>query len=155
MYSPENQHAFPSAWRDEMPVTNRYTFGIAGERFFRTLKDEGKILGTRCSKCDHIYVPAALFCERCLGENVEWLDVGTVGEIISFTKLHIGYDGSLLDQPELVAFIRFGDGGLIHRLEAGEHQNVAIGQQVRAVLKPADQRQGSIQDILHFEIFED
>ncbi|HUV28583.1 MAG TPA: hypothetical protein VMW34_14580, partial [Anaerolineales bacterium] len=30
----------PSAWRDEMPVTNRYTFGVAGERFFRAIKDE-------------------------------------------------------------------------------------------------------------------
>ena len=90
-------HAAPSAWRDEMPVTNRYTFGTAGERFFRTIKDEGRIIGTHCEKCDWIYVPAAAFCERCLGENTEWVDVGTSGEIVTFTELHVAYDGSPLE----------------------------------------------------------
>jgi uncharacterized OB-fold protein len=144
----------PSVWRDEMPVTNRYTFGIAGERFFRAIKDKGQILGTRCGNCDRVYVPAAAFCERCLGENVDWVDVGTVGDIVAFTELHIGYDGAPLEQPEFIAFVSFGDGGLINRLEATELNQVEIGQKVRAVFKPPGEREGSIQDITHFEIIE-
>jgi uncharacterized OB-fold protein len=142
----------PAAWRDEMPVTSRYTFGVAGERFFRTIKDEGKILGTRCVNCDRVYVPAAAFCERCLDENVEWLDVGTVGELVTFTELYVGYDGSPLEQPELVALVKFGDGGLINRLEAPNHMEIEIGMKAQAVFKPADEREGSILDISHFEI---
>jgi uncharacterized OB-fold protein len=147
-------HAAPSAWRDEMPVTNRYTFGTAGERFFRTIKDEGRILGTHCEKCDRVYVPAAAFCERCLGENTEWVDVGTSGEIVTFTELHVAYDGSPLEPPDLIAFVKFGDGGLINRLEAPENGTVEIGQQARAVFKPLSEREGSIQDISHFEIID-
>ena len=41
----------PEAWYGNLPVTSRYTFGIAGEKFFRMIKDEGKIMGTRCPKC--------------------------------------------------------------------------------------------------------
>ena len=28
----------PVSWQGELPVTNRYTYGLAGEKFFRALK---------------------------------------------------------------------------------------------------------------------
>jgi len=140
----------PQAWQGDLPVTSRYTFGLAGERFFRAIKDEGRILGAYCPNCDHTYVPAALFCERCLAELDEWVDVGVIGEVHTFTLLYEGYDGSPLEAPELVAFIRIGDGGLLHRLGEVRPEDVEIGMQVEAVFKPQDQRQGSILDILYF-----
>jgi hypothetical protein len=36
----------PQAWMGNLPVTSRYTFGLAGEKFFRAIKDDAKILGT-------------------------------------------------------------------------------------------------------------
>lgn len=30
-------------WRGNLPVYHRYTAGIAGEKFLRALKDEGKL----------------------------------------------------------------------------------------------------------------
>ena len=48
----------PAAWHGDLPVTSRYTAGLAGERFFRAIKDEGRILGTLCTECDITYVPA-------------------------------------------------------------------------------------------------
>lgn len=141
----------PGKWEDDLPVTNRYTFGLAGERFFRTIKDEARILGTRCNHCGLTYVPAASFCERCLGELTEWVEVGNRGEVDTFTLLHVDVDGSLLDHPRIVAFIRLGDGGLIHLLGEVEQDSVTIGMLVEAVFKPAEDRQGSIQDILYFK----
>jgi uncharacterized protein len=140
------------SWEGEMPVTNRYTFGLAGEKFFRAIKDEGRILGTRCSKCERTYVPAVSFCERCLGETTEWVDVGVTGEVHTFTFFHEDADGKDLDKPELVAFVRFGDGGLVHRLGEMDPQAVKIGMKVEAVFKPAGEREGSILDILHFKL---
>jgi hypothetical protein len=140
----------PAVWRDEMPVTSRYTVGLAGERFFRAIKDEGRILGTRCPRCDRTYVPAVQFCERCLGELEEWVDVGTVGEVHTYTLLYENLDGSRRDEPELVAFVRLGDGGLVHRLGEVAPEEVHIGMQVEAVFKPQAEREGSILDILYF-----
>lgn len=141
----------PLAWIGELPVTNRYTYGLAGERFFRSLKDDGRILGTHCPNCDHTYVPAAIFCERCLRKLDEWVDVGTTGDIVSFTFLHVDLDGSRLAKPEMVAFISFGDGGLIHLLGEIEPDQVEIGLMVEAVLKPKSRRTGSILDIRYFK----
>jgi uncharacterized protein len=141
----------PASWVGDLPVTNRYTYGLAGERFFRSLKDEGKILGTYCPHCDHTYVPAAVFCERCLNKLDEWIDVGKIGDIVTYTVLNVALDGGQLEKPEIIAFIRFGDGGLIHRLGEIDPDQVEIGLMVEAVLLPASKRSGSILDIKYFK----
>jgi uncharacterized OB-fold protein len=140
----------PLAWRGELPVTSRYTFGLAGERFFRAIREEGRILGTRCNGCGRTYVPGTIFCERCLGELDEWIDVGTVGEVHSYTLLYEGLDGSQRETPEIVAFVRLGDGGLVHRLGEVKPEALAIGMPVQAVFKPVAEREGSILDIVYF-----
>jgi uncharacterized protein len=141
----------PAAWNGELPVTNRYTYGLAGEKFFRSLKDEGRIFGTHCPHCEQTYVPAAIFCERCLAKLDDWVDVGTSGEVNTFTILYVNLKGSPLEKPEIIAFIRFGDGGLIHRLEEINPDQVEIGMKVQAVFKPPSERIGSILDIDHFK----
>jgi len=141
----------PVVWNGELPVTNRYTYGLAGEKFFRTLKDEERILGTHCPHCDQTYVPASIFCERCLAKLDDWVDVGTSGEVNTFTFLHVNLDGSLREKPEIIAFVRFGDGGLIHRLGEINPDQVQIGIMVQAVFKPASDRIGSILDIDYFK----
>lgn len=146
----EREHGAPTSWRGDLPVRSRYTFGVAGERFFRALKDEGKILGARCPHCDVVYVPARIFCECCLRRLEEWLDVGTRGEVHTFTLLYENLDGSPRTEPEIVAFIRLGDGGLVHRLGEVDPEEVAIGMEVEAAFKPAKERQGSITDIAYF-----
>ncbi len=140
----------PSAMYGDLPVTSRYTFGLAGERFFRAIKDEGKILGSRCEACGRTYVPAAAFCERCLAELDDWVDAGTRGVVQTYTLLYANADGSPRESPEVVAFIRLGDGGLIHRLGEVPAAEVTIGMPVEAVFKPPAERKGSILDIIHF-----
>jgi len=141
----------PQAWYGKLPVTSRYTFGLAGERFFRAIKDEGVIYGTHCPKCERTYVPAVLFCERCLGELKDWVDVGTIGEVHTFTLLFQYYDGSPREIPELIAFISLGDGGFIHRLGGVAPEEVEIGMKVQAVFKDKADREGSILDIIYFK----
>jgi len=145
------KHHSIHAWKGNLPVNSRYTYGIAGERFFRTIKDEGRILGSKCNKCQNTYVPATTFCEKCLGELTEWVDVGTVGEVYTFTLLNVAIDGNIHETPEVIAFIKLGDGGLIHRLGELEPQSVLIGMQVQAVFKDNEDRVGSILDIQYFK----
>ncbi|MBN1148855.1 MAG: Zn-ribbon domain-containing OB-fold protein [Anaerolineales bacterium] len=140
----------PKAWIGSLPVTSRYTYGLAGERFFRAIKDEGRILGSYCPECDHTYVPATQFCERCLGELDDFRDVGVHGELHTFTLLFEDYDGSPLAEPVMVAFVSLGDGGLVHRLGEVDPSEVYIGMMVEAVFKPQEQREGSILDIAYF-----
>jgi uncharacterized OB-fold protein len=140
----------PKSWGDNLPVTSRYTYGLAGERFFRAIKDEGRIYGTRCSHCERTYVPATSFCERCLSGLDEWVDVGSSGEIHTYTINYTASDGSVNDTPEIIAFVKFGDGGIVHKLGEIAAEEVSIGLAVEAVFLPKEERQGSILDIKYF-----
>ena len=140
----------PEAWLGEMPVTSRYTAGLAGEKFLRAIKDEGKILGSHCDRCGVAYVPARQFCERCMDELNETIDVGTEGEVHTFTLLFENLDGSPREEPEIVAFISLGDGGLVHKLDEVHLDDIDIGMPVEAVFKPKAEREGSVLDIMYF-----
>lgn len=140
----------PEKWYGDFPVTNRYTFGLAGEKFYRSLKDDGKIMGTYCPNCDHTYVPAAIFCERCFAELCDWVDVGIIGELHTFTLLYVNLDGSIKNEPQVIGFVKMGDGGLIHLIGEIHPEEIQIGMQLRAKLKPKKDRVGAISDIEYF-----
>jgi uncharacterized OB-fold protein len=139
----------------DLPFQSLYTVGIAGERFFRAIKDEAKITGTHCTQCDVMYVPGRLYCERCFAhlDDEAWFDAGTTGSVHTFTVMHIGLDGAALETPRILAFIEIGetDGGLVHNLDKVDPDEVFIGMTVEAVFKPPEERRGSITDILYFK----
>lgn len=138
----------------DLPFYSVYTVGIAGERFFRALKDKGEISGTHCTQCDVGYVPGRLYCERCFAhlDDETWFDAGTLGNVHTFTVMHIDLDGTPLETPRLLAFIEIGDsdGGLVHNLAEVDPGKAFIGMKVEAVFKPPQERVGSITDILYF-----
>jgi len=140
------------AWPGELPYEYKYTAGVAGERFLRELKENGRIMGSRCPACDFTYVPARLYCERCFARLEEWREVGPEGTVAAYTVVHLDLEGKPLAQPQVIALIELdgADGGLVHFLGGVDPAEVYIGMPVRAVLKPPARRQGSILDIRHF-----
>jgi len=140
------------AWPGDIPITSRYTAGLAGERFFREIKDNARFVGTRCESCDLIYVPATMFCERCFAELDEWVDVPNRGHVFTYTVLHRDLDDKPLDPPALLAYVKLedSDGGLVHYLGEVEEECLCIGLEVEAVFKDAAEREGTILDIAYF-----
>lgn len=140
-------------WEGTIPIESLYTVGIAGERFFRALKDEGRILGVRCGGCDLLYVPPAIYCERCFAELDDWHEVPSRGSVETFTVLHRDREENRLERPEVLALVRLGGpaAALIHRIGEVEPAGVRIGQEVEAVFKPASERRGMITDICYFK----
>lgn len=140
-------------WDVDMSVDYIYTSGIAGERFFRALRDEGRILGVRCPACKVNYLPPRMFCEGCFAELTDFSDANPEGKVVSFTVAHVDRRSHPLPQPDVYAFVRFrgiDEGGLIHRLLVPPDQ-AKIGMAVRVRLKPKEQRTGTILDIEGFE----
>ncbi len=141
------------AWFGELPVESLYTVGIAGERFFRTLKEKGEFTGTRCDGCGIVYVPGRIFCERCLLDLTEWVKIGPRGTLESWTMVYVGLDGKRLKNPEMVGLIKL-DGAttfLVHRLGNVKPAELCIGMRVTPLLKPKAKREGAITDILYFQ----
>jgi uncharacterized OB-fold protein len=142
-------------WSGAIPLTSLYTAGTGGQIFFRTLKAQGKLIGTRCSPCQQVYLPARSFCERCFAELDEQVEVKRKGRLVSYTICYMDRDGARLDRPEALALVQLEGAStyFLHRLlNVGDPGKIKIGCEVEAVLKPKTRRTGSILDIEGFRV---
>jgi uncharacterized OB-fold protein len=129
-----------------------YTPGVAGDKFFKALRDEEKLLATHCESCNHTYLPPRMYCERCFSKLEKWVEAKPTGVVDTFTLAHEDRDGNRLPEPVLVAFIRIDetDGGLLHKLEGVDEKSVKIGMKVKAVFADKAKRTSGLTDIDHF-----
>lgn len=152
--SPLNRSGQVKTWYGDIPIGNRYTAGVAGERFYREIKDNGRIMGSHCPACDLVYVPATMFCERCFTQLDEWVEVSPRGHVFTYTVLFVDLDDRPLETPAILAYVKLdgSNGGLVHYLGEIDPEvvDLDIGLEVEAVfLDPAD-RTGAITDIAYF-----
>lgn len=133
----------------EFPVHFRYTTGLAGEKFFREIKENGRLVASRCPKCNLNYLPPRIYCERCMSRLEEYVQIDSVGTVETFTQCYQDADGERLPQPVTVVLARFplAHGGIVHNANG----QVSIGDKVRVVFKEKSKRTGSILDIAYFE----
>jgi hypothetical protein len=134
----------------ELSVSFRYTPGVGNTAFFEALRDRGVFLGSRCDGCAVTYLPARIFCERCLAELEPAVECGPEGELLSWTIARVDVDDRPLDQPVVYGLVRLdgADTVMLHRLVDVDGEPT-IGGRVRAVL--TSDRDGSILDIEGFE----
>ena len=135
-----------------IPMDYIYTVGVAGERFFREIKDNGRFLATPCPRCGITYLPPRLYCERCFAALEQWLPVPDTGEVVAVTTGYVDLEGARLPEPVVYAAVRVDgtDGTLVHRLLEVGPGEAHIGMRVKAVFRPAESRVGSVLDIAGF-----
>ncbi|TET91374.1 MAG: Zn-ribbon domain-containing OB-fold protein [Methanomassiliicoccales archaeon] len=138
-------------WYGDMEASYLYSTGIAGEKFFSTLRDKGNIMGASCPKCKKVFLPPRMYCEICFSETKNWKDVGKEGKVETYSVAHVDIEGNPLDEPIVYGLIRFPrtEGGLVHVISV-KPEKVKIGMKVKAKLKPKKERKGSILDIASF-----
>lgn len=137
--------------RGGLPVEFRYTPGVGNTAFLEALRDRGVLLGSRCRACAVTYLPARIFCERCMAELAPDTECGPEGELASWTVGHVGIDGEPLEEPVTLGLVKVdgADTFLLHRLlGAGPWQ---IGLRVLLVTSPVVERAASILDIEGFQ----
>ena len=142
-------------WPGEIPLASVYTSGIGGQIFFRALKTQGKLIGTRCGPCQQVYLPARSFCERCFAELGEQVEVKRTGRLVSYTICNVDHDGEPLQPPQTLALVRLEGATtiIVHRLlNVTDPSQVRIGSDVEAVIKPKAKRIGSMLDIEGFRV---
>lgn len=124
----------------------------AGEvlsRFLKALRDEKKILATRCPSCRKAFVPPRKSCGTCFKPCAEWLEVGPRGTLLSFTQAL--YDSPVHPRPRpIYGLIRLdgADTDLPHLVGETSLEKLRLGTTVEPVF--AEKRSASILDILFF-----
>ena len=53
-----------------------YDAGTIRSKFLTEIRDNKKIVGTRCTKCKLVYVPARSICLKCFSNLTDFVEVG-------------------------------------------------------------------------------
>jgi uncharacterized OB-fold protein len=133
-------------------LTYRHSTDEVTATFFRALRDERKLLGIRCPKCERVLVPPRAFCDRDFCRTEGWVELGEEGTIELFTIVYQPVKG-LPEPPYVVAYVRpdGADTALVNflgGLDLSDRDAVldrlAIG--VRARIEFRDERVGRMTD---------
>lgn len=140
------------SWKGDIPIGHTYTLGVAGDVFFRKLRDSGQITASVHEETGVTYVPPRIYCPQTFDPVKKYAKVGPEGTIDTFTLVGRGRDGKPLDEPRILAMIRFdgAEGGLLHWVGGCKPEQVQIGMRVKAVFEPKRKRTGQLSDIRHF-----
>src|SRR3989441_12098250 len=90
-------------WEGDVEADHIYTSGVAGERFFIALRDEGRMLASRGTVCKLDYLPPRMFCEDCFAELTEYVDVAQAGRVAAVTVAHVDRNRAELSHPPVWA----------------------------------------------------
>jgi len=128
--------------------------GVAIGRYLAGLK-QGKLLAVRCNGCKRVMIPPRAFCEWCFKPIAEWIEVKDTGVINTFSLCYVTWDVKRITEPLVPAVIEI-DGasqgmGIMHLLGGIDPKQFKRGMKVKAVWKPADEREGAITDILYWK----
>ncbi|MGC9324123.1 MAG: Zn-ribbon domain-containing OB-fold protein [Desulfomonilia bacterium] len=136
-------------FQGEIPMQYRYTFGLAGEDFFRKLM-KGKLTASVSKKSGIVYCPPRIFCEDSFEEISEIIELSGKGTVQSFTVCYEDLHGNRQD-PVTIALVQFdgADTGLAAPLVSDDP---CIGMRVELKLVPEKKRKGSVTDIFFVPI---
>ena len=128
--------------------------GVAMSRYLEGYK-QGKLLGVRCPECERTMIPPRMFCEWCFRPVDDWVELKDTGVINTFSLCYVTWDVKRIKKPELPAVIEI-DGaspgmGIMHLLGEVDPKKIRIGMKVKAVWKPASEREGSVTDIKYWK----
>jgi len=140
-----------------MNLSWRYAKGRQFTHFFKTLREERRFLGLRCSECRRVYLPPRPTCGNCYAELTEWVKVQDTGTVRAFTVVYLPIldaAGQPRSVPYGMALIQLdgADTTLNHYLAETDLSKLRIGLRVQAVWRR--ERQGNMGDILHFRVLE-
>lgn len=125
--------------RLSMPYT--LTAGAATGVFLAELAQQ-RIVGTRCSACETIRVPAQDFCGDCGGDAHDLVIVPPSGDLLAWT---------VTDQGTVALVLLDGtDIPFLHQVVEGDPADLSMGARVTAVW--AAEPQGAVMDLMGFAL---
>ena len=76
-------------WYSQRELRLRYMISVERLRRFFEALPEGKILATRCRVTGRVFFPPQRDCPDHPGEELEWVELPSDGELLTFTKITV------------------------------------------------------------------
>jgi hypothetical protein len=127
-----------------------YTAGTVRSKFLTQIRDNKKIVGTKCHRCNIVWVPARSSCAKCFESLKEYVEVADTGTVTTYTVINSYQPFYAMKPPFVLAVIQLdgADTGLVHFVGDVNPEDMKVGMRVGAVFN--EERKGSVLDIKHF-----
>lgn len=99
-----------------------------------------KLMGSRCRSCGALHVPPRSLCPACLGQEMEWAEMGGSGSLVAFTTIHIAPTtmieaGYGKDNPYCTGIVQLAEGPAISAqilgVDARQPAQIAVATPLR------------------------
>ncbi len=121
-------------WVDVRELPLRYMPSLGRtKRFFEGLA-EGRLLATKCKECGAVYFPPQSDCPRCRRSDVEWVDVGVEGELVTWATINVKPLTFIHHNDYVVGIVRMPLGVNVLAWIVGDPTTLRPGQRVRLVV---------------------
>ena len=152
------EKVFEIKWKTDLPY--RYSIGKLAVKFFEELKQNKKIMGSKCSKCGKVNFPPRAVCADCMVEMTidDMVELSPKGTLEGFTVVNYPFTdpntGGMRAFPYGYALFKLdgADTYTMHFINETDYTKLKVGQRVEAVFK--EEREGNIGDILYYRVIE-
>lgn len=140
----------PMVYQSRINVPYNWWAGDTASKFLLAIRDERKILGTKCDSCNRVFVPPRKTCPSCFTDNNQWVNVSDIGVLEAFTVARRQLAALQGKVPVCFGLIKLegADTALLHYLGEVDPEDIKIGMRLRA--RFAEEREGKITDIAYF-----
>lgn len=153
------EKVFEIKWKTDLPY--RYSIGKLAVKFFEELKENKKLHGSKCPKCNRVHFPPRAVCANCLVEMTinDMVELPPKGTLEGFTVVNYPFvdpqTGGMRPFPYGYALFKLdgADTYTMHFINETDHTKLRVGQRVEAVFK--EEREGSIGDIPYFRVIKE
>ncbi|NVM54703.1 MAG: Zn-ribbon domain-containing OB-fold protein [Candidatus Helarchaeota archaeon] len=135
---------------DELSIHYIYSVGEL-TKFFREVKENGRLFGTKCTKCGFVYLPPRMDCSKCYVPT-EWIPLSGKGEITAATICTFGVSKFTGKLPIVIAFMKLdGTDMAIRHTIVMDDEEITIdklkkGTRVKVQFISKAKREGKITD---------
>ena len=99
--------------------------------FFKNLR-EGRLTTTKCKGCEKLLWPPRIVCPECLSDELEWVDLGSEGELYAFTEMRLGAPlGFVEDVPFCIGIVKIGGLSMSTRIDDAKYEDLKIRDKVQ------------------------
>ena len=130
-----------------------YAAGEVGSKYIVELRDNARIIATKCPECGRVLLPPRSFCERCfISLKGHWVELEPKGTLEAFTIVTMAFPEQR-PPPYIIGYFRIGAAStnIPHFLEGVDLSDIEkakseiwVGMPVKVIFR--EQREGSAAD---------
>ena len=135
---------------DELIMHYMYSVGEL-TKFFKDVKEHGKLNGAKCTKCGFVYFPPRADCHKCYAPT-NWVPLSGKGEITAATICTFGVSRFTDKLPIVIAFMQLDgtDMAIRHTIVIDDEEitidKLSKGTRGKVQFIPQEKREGKVTD---------